>query len=347
MVVPGCDDAILIRTCAGVASQAIASGACCTAHTPASMAPASLELALSLDVALPAHPFDFRGGTKRCAFALQVLGRAAESAKRQKTPADELRVGQTKKLFVAKRLGLVLLPRQEMAVRPPIGRSRLSDCRSSMSQTRLVLLSRPYQEVIGSFKRLSSRERPQPGLWVSTNLLALIRNERTGVYGRRKVFQHEWFSVVRCELLRRQPAHQRLSREMPVPWTSMDQLGQILRGHSLGDCKVSGSKASLYKATLQRLRWTEERLALFKVRVQRGVGSSFVHDPCGPVRGSTSRAQNEFMALRKTRLCNSRTHNDPICVACGLVRRGDRELFPVRRFCTVLCLLLRKRAHGI
>ena len=39
--------------------------------------------------------------------------------------------------------------------------------------------------------------------------------------------------------------------------------------------------------------------------------------------------QIEFLALRKTLLCKARTHFDPVCAACHLVRKGKQELFKV------------------
>jgi hypothetical protein len=108
---------------------------------------------------------------------------------------------------------------------------------------------------------LSSRKRRLRCLPVSMSLLLRLRMHFTGAMARSKVYYHVWFAVVRAEL--------RLSFDrgtLAKGFMEDEQYRLVLYGHSLGPDKISGSKAFLYKATLQRLRDLEERLALVKVR---------------------------------------------------------------------------------
>ena len=118
--------------------------------------------------------------------------------------------------------------------------------------------------VIGALQALSTRKKPAPRLQGSANLLMLLRLDRTGTIGRSKTYYHQWYTVLRVELLSRFRSD-KMSMATADPLTSDQKYGVILRGHSLGTERLSGSKTFLYKATLQQLRDIEDRLVLFKV----------------------------------------------------------------------------------
>lgn len=135
-----------------------------------------------------------------------------------------------------------------------------------------------------------------PALPMGVGILASLRRSRGRPLTRSKTFYHQWFAVLRCELLGRHwPTRRRGHRATEDDATttcdmvtcdpstygvgeqeeevryrcfaSPEVYRQALRAHSLGPDRISTSKAALYKATLLLLHETEDRLAAFKVSI--------------------------------------------------------------------------------
>ena len=213
-------------------------------------------------------------GSKEAYFALKLLQMALVE---RKAPLLCLRTSKVRAPFdksqsAACRLESIIHPHEQHKVgeapslAPHFATSQVSDTPAS---SKGPLPSRfPLQALIKQLKFLAKQETIHARFPVSMNLKTVLRYEKTKTLTRRKAYYHRWLAVVRCELLKKVSATR--WTDIHRSWVPAAVYANLVQYHSLGTERLSGSKAFLYKATIQRRRDIEERMVEFKVRGRVG-----------------------------------------------------------------------------